>query len=239
MASLGLLVTDLAQALGLSEPTVSTYAKTLREAGLIRTSGRGTSAARMEFDDGVNLLTAILSSPTIAESPDRTRHALELPFVGSMIVPFKQRKVGEDATAYAENDASPLNANPPYVFEDAISALLVSAAKHLGQEDKSYKSEYDKVPFFWTEEYLQITFGLPNPIAIVNTRIGGVETRRHIFGGSRTFNTDSGYGHFDLLDWEAKLSGQDFTQARRIGAKVILATAASLLKPLKTTRARR
>jgi len=237
---LGILVSDLAQALGVPDATVSAYAKALREAKLIRSSGRGTSAAPMQIEDGAVLLTAMLASPSIVEASVRTKQALRLPFMGSVAAPISRGESADAKRVVGSTITSPLDVRPPHVFENAIHMLLATALLNLPAEAGASPVASNDYSDFWNSDSVQITFGFPLPVAIVDTRISKTDVRRHVFGGRSKFEPNAKWpGFFDLLDWEAKLSGQEFTQARRVGARAILATAASLLKPMKTTRERR
>jgi len=236
---LGILVWDLAQALGVPPATVAACAKALREAKLIRSTGRGTSAARMQIEDGAVLLTAMLASPSIVEAPKLTKQALRLPFVGSVVAPVDRGDSVDSKRMLRSIERSPLDADAPHVFENAIHTLLSTALLNVPDGHGALPDESNDYSAFWGGEAVQITFGFPIPVAIVDTRINKIDVRRHVFGGRSKFEGHAKWSGFDLLDWEAKLSGQEFTQARRVGAKAILATAASLMKPIKTTRERR
>jgi hypothetical protein len=233
------LVADLAQALGVPPATVGAYAKALREAKLIRSSGRGTSAAMMQVEDGAVLLTAMLASPSIAEAPNLTKQALRLPFVGSVVAPVDRGDGVDTKTTLRSIETSPLDVDPPHVLENAIHMLLSTALLNVPDGQGALPDGSNDFSDFWSGEAVQISFGFPVPVAIVDTRINKIDVRRHVFGGRSRFEGHAKWRGFDLLEWEAKLSGQEFTQARRVGAKAILATAASLMKPIKKTRLRR
>jgi hypothetical protein len=239
LASLGILVADLARALGVPAATVGAYAKALREAKLIRSSGRGTSAALMQIEDGAVLLTAMLASPSIAEAPVRAKQALKLPFMGSVAAPIGGGESANPKRVLGSTITSPLDVDPPHTLENAIHMLLSTAMLNVPVGAGASRVELNSFSDFWNGESAQITFGFPLPVAIVDTRISKTDVRRHVFGGRSKFEANAKWPGFDLLDWEAKQTGQEFTQARRIGAKAIMATAASLMKPIKTTRVRR
>jgi hypothetical protein len=236
---LGILVVDLARALGVPAATVGAYAKALRDAKLIRSSGRGTSAALMQIEDGAVLLTAMLASPSIAEAPIRAKQALRLPFMGSVAAPISRGESADAKRVLGSTITSPLDVDAPHTFENAIHMLLSTALLNVPTEAGASPNESNEYSDFWNRDSVQITFGFPLPVAIVDTRTSKTDFRRHVFGGRSKFEANAKWPGFDLLDWEAKLSGQEFTQARRVGAKAILATAASLMKPIKTTRERR
>jgi hypothetical protein len=54
----------------LDQATVSLIARAAREAGLIKTGGRGLSAAKMSFSDAANLLIAVNVSSVVREAPE-------------------------------------------------------------------------------------------------------------------------------------------------------------------------
>jgi hypothetical protein len=68
MASPGQLVTCIAEALKIPEPTVVQYDRLLAENGLRSKGGRGLSAAKVTPGDAANLLIAILGSPVAGAS---------------------------------------------------------------------------------------------------------------------------------------------------------------------------
>jgi hypothetical protein len=69
MATLSQLVTAIATAEGIDAERVAAIARAAREHGLIRTSGRGTSAAQMSEPDAANLLIATNTADTARTAP--------------------------------------------------------------------------------------------------------------------------------------------------------------------------
>jgi len=69
MATLSALVEIIARVEGLDPSTVAQIAREIRQAGFIKTGGRGTSAAQMDFEDATNLLIAVNTTRTIREAP--------------------------------------------------------------------------------------------------------------------------------------------------------------------------
>src|SRR6266536_3790187 len=69
MATLSQLVTAIATVEGIDAERVAAIARAVREHGLIRTSGRGTSAAQMEERDAANLLIATNTADTARTAP--------------------------------------------------------------------------------------------------------------------------------------------------------------------------
>jgi hypothetical protein len=69
MATLSELVTAIANVEGIDAERVGAIARAAREEGLIRTSGRGTSAAKMEERDAANLLIATNTAETARAAP--------------------------------------------------------------------------------------------------------------------------------------------------------------------------
>jgi hypothetical protein len=69
MATLSQLVTAIATVEGIDAERVAAIARAVREHGLIRTSGRGTSAAQMSEPDAANLLIAANMADTARTAP--------------------------------------------------------------------------------------------------------------------------------------------------------------------------
>jgi hypothetical protein len=70
MATLSELVEAVAEVEGMDPSTVALFARTVREAGLIRTGGRGLSAAQMSCVDAANLLIAVNASLSVRDAPN-------------------------------------------------------------------------------------------------------------------------------------------------------------------------
>ena len=73
MATLSHLVQTIAKIEGIDPATVSQFARNVREAGLITTRGRGTSAAMMGVTNAANLLIAVNASETARDAPKAVR----------------------------------------------------------------------------------------------------------------------------------------------------------------------
>ncbi|MET4034520.1 hypothetical protein ABIB94_008426 [Bradyrhizobium sp. JR7.2] len=69
MATLSQLVAGIAAVEGIDAERVGAIARAIREHGLIRTSGRGTSAAQMSAPDAANLLIAANMADTARTAP--------------------------------------------------------------------------------------------------------------------------------------------------------------------------
>ncbi|MBI1209654.1 MAG: hypothetical protein GC191_20520 [Azospirillum sp.] len=67
------LISVLAAVLGVPEKTVAVYARYIREAKLLTTSGRGPGGAEMKIGDCVNILMAILGSDAVKDAVSATR----------------------------------------------------------------------------------------------------------------------------------------------------------------------
>jgi len=78
MATLSQLVEAIAEVEGMDSATVALIARTVREAGLITTGGRGPSAGKMTVADAANLLIAVNTSASAREAPDRVRKYRQL-----------------------------------------------------------------------------------------------------------------------------------------------------------------
>ena len=70
MATLGQLTDVIAAVEGIDRERVHAIARAVREAGLIATRGRGTSAARMTGADAANLLIAVNVADTARGAPE-------------------------------------------------------------------------------------------------------------------------------------------------------------------------
>ena len=73
MATLSQLVDVVAAVEGLDGDRVAAVARAIREAGLIATHGRGTSAAHMGVADAANLLIAVNAAETARSAPEIVR----------------------------------------------------------------------------------------------------------------------------------------------------------------------
>jgi len=73
MATLSQLVDVVAAVEGLDRERVGAIARVVREAGLIATHGRGTSAAQMGLADAANLLIAVNAAETARSAPEIVR----------------------------------------------------------------------------------------------------------------------------------------------------------------------
>ncbi|TYO68494.1 hypothetical protein FXV83_00385 [Bradyrhizobium hipponense] len=69
MATLSQLIAAIAAAEGIDAERVTAIGRAVREHGLVRTSGRGTSAAQMEERDAANLLIATNTADTARTAP--------------------------------------------------------------------------------------------------------------------------------------------------------------------------
>jgi hypothetical protein len=78
MATLSDLVAVTAKVEGLDPGSVALYARHLREAGLIKTSGRGSSAAVMGLPDAANLLIGVNTAKSAPEAPRAIRQFRDL-----------------------------------------------------------------------------------------------------------------------------------------------------------------
>ena len=73
MTTLSQLVDVVAAVEGLDGDRVAAVARAVREAGLIATYGRGTSAAKMGLADAANLLIAVNAAETARGAPEIVR----------------------------------------------------------------------------------------------------------------------------------------------------------------------
>lgn len=70
MATPGEMIQVAARALLLPEVTVGSYYRAIREEGLVKTGGRGRSAAQVSALDVARLLIAILASELVRDAPE-------------------------------------------------------------------------------------------------------------------------------------------------------------------------
>ena len=95
MISPGGLITKIAEATDIAPTTVGLFARALREAGLLTTGGRGSSAPHMQTIDAARLLLAHLASETAETAPRAVRDFGELIALadptGSGHKPFRAR----------------------------------------------------------------------------------------------------------------------------------------------------
>lgn len=75
MATIGDMVAGLSALTGIPEPSVAQVARTLRDSDppLIRSGGRGRSAAKMVPEDAAALLIGCIASPNAVKAPDYVR----------------------------------------------------------------------------------------------------------------------------------------------------------------------
>jgi hypothetical protein len=79
MATLGQLANAIANAEGIERERVSAIARSIREAFLLSSKGRGPSAAQMDAQDAANLLIAVNAAYTAKEAPVVVRSFRSLP----------------------------------------------------------------------------------------------------------------------------------------------------------------
>ena len=78
MATLSSLVEVIAATEGVDRERVAAYARSARESGLIKSTGRGSSAAHMGESDATNLLIAVNGAETAHAAPGAIRRFREL-----------------------------------------------------------------------------------------------------------------------------------------------------------------
>jgi hypothetical protein len=180
MATLSELVDTIARVEGIDSATVTLIARSVREAGLITTGGRGLSAAQMTYRDAANLVIAVNASPTAREAEETVHtyralegRSLEFAFKGS-----KKPKLGN--------------------FGDALETLIAAAA--IGKLPDVYLGiPLDKLileEFASSHIKIELTFHKPLPfvsLAFATPRLkepfdlSRITSFRHI-GPSRTFD---------------------------------------------------
>ena len=233
MASLRVLVEDMATALGISGPTIAATAKKLRENNLIRTSGRGTSAALMTKEDAAHLLCAIICSHSIAEAPELTRRGLKLKYRGKAIRSPARSAIRQRLKQ--EKIKTPLDAVTFSTFEESLVALIESAAS----EADETVSEPKRFSEIWSRNAITIRFVAPISIAVISVvaEEGSNPDEdvviRYVFYSGQSELIDT-FEKFRLQDLEYRLNGAGFSESRTITGSIFKAIAISLNKAIKT-----
>lgn len=237
MASSGALAADVAAALHLSPVTVAAYLKTLRENELIRTSGRGTSAAHMEIGDSVALLIACLASPTIGEAPAIVRQAKLMKLVGESIFRLVRPELDHVNFTYTSphldhddftDTSHPNDLESATTFFSMLYRLIWCAEVHLQKLGNDQTEGWTQLfNNRWNCEPVTITYCNNNATAYVDLRTSPDYYRRFIYRNTRK------RADFELdtcpLDMGAKLSNSGLIEMKIIATNAILATAKSLL----------
>ena len=247
MASSGILIADVVEALALPNATVKTYVQFLRENEFIRKSGRGASAAAMNCDDAAALLAAILANPTIVEVVETTRSALSLRVIDrelrfSKTWALAMQEVSKQYFTADEPDDPDFN---PTDFVERVISSDEQLVKSLGDMlsrliacAMSYCEKKGENLVGWENLFeqragtdpLRIAFHQPESICLVN--LEGVEglVRRFAFG-------DPSNPRFTKLPKTVKaieiaLSKSLRSDSRVVGSQALIAIARSLLKPI-------
>jgi hypothetical protein len=170
MATLSRLVTAIAIVEGIDAERVAAIARAIREHGLIRTSGRGTSAAQMSEPDATNLLIATNTADTARAAPAAVLQYRAL-----------QASRGKRETEFGSELEELISAAKREVLADYFTKMiaLVGVRDHdLGQ--RRYANEAYK---FW------ITFEKPIPSVSVLIRASTATPAGIIFGDRREIKT--------------------------------------------------
>ena len=156
MATLTELVTAISSAEGIDAERVTALARAVREDGLIKTSGRGPSAAQMDERDAANLLIAANTADTARTAPDMVKQYRSL-----------QAKRGKQSSDFGSELEALLSAAKMQVIGDYVTKVvsLLGTRRHfLGKRrypDDAYQFE--------------ITF--EKPIAAVFLHVGARTSR--------------------------------------------------------------
>jgi len=137
MPKLSDLVESVATVEGMDPATVALIARNVREAGLIRTGGRGPSAGKMAVTDAVNLLIAVNAADKVGESAKTVKTFRRLETYGRFTGrTFKLGDVLEQLIQAASNKALPeqfvFDRVPPRVAE-AFSQETARVAVSFGR----------------------------------------------------------------------------------------------------------
>lgn len=131
MATPGQMIQVTARTLMLPEVTVGSYYRAIREAGFVKTGGRGRSAARVSALDVARLLIAILASELVRDAPEAVRT------FGELIQTESEVEIVRPLSG------SRLGLCRGHRFEDAVVALLMKLATPPSQESYSTSEETD------------------------------------------------------------------------------------------------
>jgi hypothetical protein len=177
MATLSELVETLAEVEGIDPAAVAVIARSVREAGLITTGGRGLSAARMTYSDAANLMIAVNAAPTAREAPQtvhsyRNLQAWDRPLAYKGQIPKRPTFLGR--------------------LGDALEQLVQCAA--IGKLPEIFlKTSLDKLlveEFSKANVEVELTFQKPIPFVslsvsvVPRARTGAVEPRTVIAAAS-------------------------------------------------------
>lgn len=187
MATLTQLVETVAKVEGLDPATVNLIARNLREARLIATRGRGTSAAVMDATDAANLLIAVNASKKATDAPTAVRT------FGRLKVVHKE-----------ETD-------PCLTFGNALRTLLDAAAN--GSFPKHYLAcpSPPKIIQSFGEEKIEvdITFYKPTPRVLLTIGVLGERRMKRV---GLFFDLDVSTTLADEIEFSFTMSNQSMNK---------------------------
>jgi hypothetical protein len=211
MATLTELTETIAAVEGLERSTVSLVARYLREAGLIATGGRGTSAATMSLTDAANLLIGVNTVTTAVEaakavSAYRGLEASETQlFYPDMMPPQKYGTFGEaieqliHATGVGALPERFLNRGVPDELQEAFARGEVRIALSFRKSHLSASLTVDQLPeghvltSAMAEEVVARMRGWNLRFSFYPPRLRGPPTEKKEQTGDRIEETTIGY----------------------------------------------
>jgi hypothetical protein len=158
MASLGALIETVADAEGVDSQRVAAFARSIREAGLITSRGRGPSAAEMSEADAANLLIAVNAAETARAAPDTVRRFRALRI--SHENPCAFGPVLEEMIAAAVNN-------------ELVDYLLDMGFGHVGIERDKQRHAFETFK-------LRIEFQHERPMAVIECRMPSIAMPKFI-----------------------------------------------------------
>jgi hypothetical protein len=154
MARLSELVETIARVEGMDLATVRLIARNLREAGLITTSGRGPSAAKMTLADASNLLIAVNASDRV-------------------------QKTGQTVRTYRRLEAYAYGPRPHYPckLDDALQQLIQAASNKALPARYGYNLVPGQVAEAFSKEQITLVIDFDRPFPRVSIDIHTLEWR--------------------------------------------------------------
>lgn len=223
MGSLGTMVDDMAEVLGMPAVTLGSYAKELRVAGMIRTSGRGPSAAAMTESDFASLMVAALTQPQIAHCADRTKEVRQLPFAKRTIFLRDASFAGGKDPVEIASAFSPLDAVGLVDFGAAVETVL-SAAEQRMSKGKLWHPVHTQGATF------RIALTTPGDIAVVEQQVHGAYSIRHIFTAEHVARLGA---DVSIYDWQMSRAKTATFDIRAFGGAVVETAVVSMHKPVR------
>ena len=137
MAKLSGLVDGMSRLTGFQHGTIGLAARKLREAGLIRSGGRGPGSADMTYTDAANLLLGVAGASQVTEVVDVVRFTREAtPWVARF-----DESLDEGRTGWLQDVVDLPGLKPGATFGDALDTVL----QHLGEHEDVFDAYHNSV----------------------------------------------------------------------------------------------